>query len=469
MMPRILRKLTIREVSGVDKGAGEGARIVLMKRKLAEDAERPEGELPEDELPGDEESEKEPSEEVSHETAEDEIDTPEKEEASDEKASDEEPAVEEKSEVPAGVYPVETPTDLKVALTRLDLGRIDLPAKDYLIARAEALGATSALPPDWRKAGPPTATSPLAPPRDPSGGSRTPKPPVPKGPVVQIPQARPSVLAKLLHFFRKEDVSAALAAAVSEEKEEEECPLSREIVEAVDALSLSIVSIVEDEAIGEKRRHLLDKTCGQFKDHVRGLVDKDAESKKADAEAPKPQKTDSDKPDPEKPGTETEKGDVEARDEAKGDVEARDVAASSEHLPLAVRKALQRAERDREILKTLQEKDRLRTFAKRAEEMGFAPAFGTVLMKARSGEPTAWSEIEGVLQSLSEQVRIGKVFSEFGTSQGGDATDPRSQMRAAVAEVRKSDPALSEDRAIAKIAEMPQHRNLWKAYKGAGR
>lgn len=132
-----------------------------------------------------------------------------------------------------------------------------------------------------------------------------------------------------------------------------------------------------------------------------------------------------------------------------------------------VQKRLDDAAEDRKVLKTLQDKDELATFTKRAVEIGLAEADGETLRKAHKGDKDALGKLEGVIKGLAEQVRTGKVFSEFGHSNTVDATSAAGRMDAAVAELQKADSKLGRDQAIAKIAESrdPKHQEVWKSYK----
>jgi hypothetical protein len=99
-MPRILEKLRIREVSAVDRGAGEGVKVMLMKREFTADQRK--------EMAG-------------------------------------------KGEAMAdGGYPIANKDDLHNAIRAYGRAKNPEATKQHIITRARALGATEALPDDWK-------------------------------------------------------------------------------------------------------------------------------------------------------------------------------------------------------------------------------------------------------------------------------------------------------------------------------
>lgn len=146
-----------------------------------------------------------------------------------------------------------------------------------------------------------------------------------------------------------------------------------------------------------------------------------------------------------------------------------DRMAKRDDLPEHVKKALADAEDTRKRLAVLEAKDELAKFEKRAVEIGLTETQGELLMKAHKGDKDALGKLEQTIKGLGEKVRTGKVFAEFGTNKGGDATSPAAQVDAIAADLMKADPTLKRASAISKIAAMPQHREVWQAYKAAGR
>lgn len=113
-MARILEKLRIREVSAVDRGAGEGVKVMLLKR--------------DDPLPPEAEAY------LKREfTADQRKDMAAKGEA-----------------MAGGGYPIGNKSDLHNAIQAFGRAKDPAATKQHIITRARALGATDALPDDWK-------------------------------------------------------------------------------------------------------------------------------------------------------------------------------------------------------------------------------------------------------------------------------------------------------------------------------
>lgn len=113
-MARILTKLRVREISAVDRGAGEGVKVLLMKR---DDALPPEAEAY-----------------LKREfTADQRKDMAAKGEA-----------------MAGGGYPIADKSDLHNAIQAFGRAKDPAATKQHIITRARALGATDALPDDWK-------------------------------------------------------------------------------------------------------------------------------------------------------------------------------------------------------------------------------------------------------------------------------------------------------------------------------
>jgi hypothetical protein len=78
------------------------------------------------------------------------------------------------------------------------------------------------------------------------------------------------------------------------------------------------------------------------------------------------------------------------------------------------------------------------TYAKRAVEIGLSEKDGAVLLKAHRGDPEALVEMEKRIQALNTQVVKAGMFSEIGSSGGGAAT-AHDELVAKAAEIRKAD------------------------------
>jgi hypothetical protein len=102
-MPTLLKDLRINEVSSVDRGAGEGVKIMLMKRDFSADERRA--------------------------------------------------AADSGAALPDGSFPIKTVGDLENAVRAYGRAKDPAKAKAHIISRARSLGATDKLPDDWLSKG----------------------------------------------------------------------------------------------------------------------------------------------------------------------------------------------------------------------------------------------------------------------------------------------------------------------------
>jgi hypothetical protein len=356
-MPSLLKDLRVDEVSSVDRGAGEGVQIMLMKRAQAEIDAAIEAYL--------------------------------KREFSDDERKE---LASSGAALPDGSFPIKTEADLENAVHAYGRAKDKAKAKAHIISRAKTLGCTDKLPDGW----------------------------VGKG-------------------------------------------IGGKLTSATAALLKSAWSIFEDKSVTDKAAALTE-TFKQFDDHIQDVIPGELEqlaltkAKEASAMTEEEKKA-KEKAEKEKAEMEKAKEDCEKANKAlavakreisvlkmsqkhkdyhanlKGDekdkFEEMEPAERDAHmeknpieksLPAAIQKQLDAAAADRVILKALQEKDEVSTFAKRAEGLGLQPAQGEILRKAYSGDAEAIKKLEQLMKGLAEQVRTGKVFAEFGSAGGGDAT-----------------------------------------------
>jgi hypothetical protein len=137
-------------------------------------------------------------------------------------------------------------------------------------------------------------------------------------------------------------------------------------------------------------------------------------------------------------------------------------------LPDEVQKALDRAAANEVILKQLMEDKEVTAFAKRAVGLGLEEAHGEVLRKAYAGDAASITKLEQLLKGLSEQVRTGTVFKEFGTSQSNAGATAKAEMDAVAEDYRKGQQAagktISKHQAFTAIYTDPTHADLKKRY-----
>jgi hypothetical protein len=100
-------------------------------------------------------------------------------------------------------------------------------------------------------------------------------------------------------------------------------------------------------------------------------------------------------------------------------------------------------------LKKAQEAEAERSFAKRAEALGYGEEFGPTLRKAYSGDAAAQTELEKRIQGLQKQVEEGDLFKSYGHNQPA-ADSAEAEFMAKVDEVRKANPNLTDAQAYAR-------------------
>ncbi|HZT90292.1 MAG TPA: hypothetical protein VFA12_20295 [Stellaceae bacterium] len=484
-MAKILRNLRITEVSSVDRGAGEGVKVVLMKRD-------------------------EKTMDIQIDAALAKIDA----------AGEADPVIkrtftaQQRREyarsgvaMKDGSYPIANRADLERAIHAVGRGRNNSheAIRRHIIARARALGATSMLPDDWN---------------------------VKK-------RALPAVLEKFFAVFGVakdgHDFDTVQAAV---EAREYACGMLQEICEAVGSLRESVNSIMCDDELTDKQA-ALDETFGQFQEHVQGIVPEGIETAMAaaalvaDGYTINPQgavhKQEDRMTDLEKKLAETEAALAKARKDMDDEKAAREMAAREKEsiekalhaslempvahrdymnhpdqdmtvtekvafvnksaserdefikahpiaektekriasLPESVRKALEAGKAAAEQVQKLADEAVATEFAKRASDMGLGNDLVPHMIALHKAAPEAYAEIQKQLEALAAQVKAGEVFKEFGARGSVSVDDPVGKVGAVVAELQKSDGKLSKAKAIAKIATMPEHRDLWYAYKAA--
>lgn len=457
-MAQKLRNLVVKEISLVDRPANPGARVLLAKR--ADDEPYWKREFSADERDA---------------------------------------AASSGAAMPDGSFPIKTTGDLKNAIQAIGRAKNPGKAKAHIISRARSLGASDMLPDDWKT----KKRADVA-----------------------------SLMGFFRKYFRGADIFKDAGDSVDfnealDTVDAQECAqeMLSEIYEAFDALRLSVGSILGDDAVKDKQA-MLDTSFEQFKEHLGGLVPSEmtkalaagiaaitagdpvgatdkgdpmsAALKKALGLADNATDADVEKAitsltgkitklegdlalakmsDAHKSYMDGLSGDAKDKFAAKSaperDQHMKDNPVKKAEVPEAVQKALdQQAETIRKQgaeLDELRKREELATFTKRAADLGLNADAAAHLLTINKADPKALEAVEKVIKGLTEQVKTGKVFAEFGTSQGSNADTATAKVAAKVAELRKADPKIREDTAIAKIAGDPANRELWEAYKAESR
>lgn len=308
--------------------------------------------------------------------------------------------------------------------------------------------------------------------------------------------------AKTKAHIRARAKALGLTSMLSDAFKSEATPLSKFVDllksfgRATGALTESVKSIVEDDAVADKDA-AIDETIKQFSEHVEdelektlseddsgnpsgdddmdkirkalGLADTASETEvleaiaKRDAEAEilKASMSDEEKSHHDSLKSDDEKKAFRAmsRDQRKAKMAKRD-----EDLPPHIKKALDDAEETKKRLAVLETKDELVTFQKRAVEIGLSEAQGELLQKAHKGDKDALKKLENCIKGLNEQIATGKIFDEFGSSQEGTADDPYAEITAKAEALRKAEPKLTIEKAKARVIEDPANAELIKRY-----
>lgn len=508
-MAKILRNLTIREVSSVDRGAGEGVKVMLIKRddtvaNKSGDASMAETPLTEQTLQKmapearaaaiEEWCKRSP---IDTDIAKADADgTPDEVVKRTFTAEQRRQASATGAAMPGGRYPIESKEDLHNAIRAVGRGKGSHAAiRAHIMSRARALGLTSELPDDWK-------TKKSWPGR---------------------------VLFEKLGLVAKDGATDFNTVQAGVESDEYARGMIAEIQEAVCSLQRSVCSIMCDDECPDKQA-ALDKTFEQFQTHIQGVVPEGIETAMAAAGlvaagyAMNPQgavhKGDDNMATIEEltkqlvdstAALETQKAETAKRDEQlaklgheivmlkmspkhkqymadtgmseeaqkafgqKSDDERDDEMdknpVKKAELPAEIVKALADAEDLRKQFADMQKANALVTFQKRAVAIGQPEAFGETLQKAFAGDKDAIETMVKALEAAHAQIKAGGLFKEFGSTQSDPGLDTAvGKMAGLVAEVRKADPKLaakSDSFVRAKIAEMPQHREVWNAYKDA--
>lgn len=137
-------------------------------------------------------------------------------------------------------------------------------------------------------------------------------------------------------------------------------------------------------------------------------------------------------------------------------------------LPLEVQKALAEGEELKKRLAVLEGDKERSDYAKRAADIGLPESEGETLRKAYRGDAEAVKKIETLMKGLFDQVRTGKVFAEFGKAGGGSVDDAVSQLNHVAELYRKGQIAAgkpcSEAQAFTKVYIDPANAELKKRY-----
>jgi hypothetical protein len=132
-----------------------------------------------------------------------------------------------------------------------------------------------------------------------------------------------------------------------------------------------------------------------------------------------------------------------------------------------LQKMLDEAKANEIILKGLLEDRDVQKYAKKAVEIGLQEIHGEVLRKAYKGDEKAIGKLEELFKGLTEQVRTGKLFSEFGTHNARPASaadEMNAKVDELVADTRKAGKSITKERAFVEIYENSANADLKKRF-----
>jgi hypothetical protein len=449
-MPRQLTKLKIHEVSSVDRGAGEGVKVMLMKRAAVLSPE----------------AEAYLKREVS--------------------ADERKRLAETGAAMPDGSFPIENKADLANAIQAFGRAKDKPAARRHIIARARALDALDALPEAWKV------------------------------------EKRGMLVAILEKIGLKKQAADFETTQANAETAEYAQGMVQEFAEAIDSLQTAICSILCDDACADKQV-AINETIEQYRQHVQGVVPEGIEQAMRGAalaaagysltvqgtvEKGATAMTDAEKAAKELADANREKEETKKQlqvmkreiavlkmsDKHKDYMAARGDSMSADEkdkftdmapgerddhmakhpIPEDAEKALAKAVEKalssnpevialRKRTAELEGAAALQGFAKQAAEMGIGEAHGVTLQKAYAGDKAAIDEMAKLLKAATEQAKAGGVFKEFGSGNGTGGTDSaHAQLAAKAADLRKSQPALSEAQAFSKVYSDPANADLAK-------
>lgn len=429
----------IGEVSSVDRGAGEGVRIMLMKRfsDVGFYTSIEKGEL---------------SDEALTYLKRDFSDDKRKELASSGKA------------LPDGSFPIENKGDLKNAVEALGRAKDPAKAKAHIKARAKALGAEDELPDSWSK--------------------------------------RDNVIDMTGLLGRTKKAADFDEAQEAIEVRDAANDLVCQVNEAICALNDAVCSILWDADATDKGS-LIAESFAQFKDYLTGLAPEglekvmkveeiakmvsDAVAKAGEASAVEMKKLQDGmaamqlenailKMSPEaqefcKAMSPADKAKFAAKskdDQDKDAAEAKKAATAVTSLPAEIQKRLDQAERDSVIVKQLQDAAEKTSFEKRATDAGLPADKGEVLRKAWKGDAEAQAEVEKLLKQAHDArdaaQKAAGLFKEFGNGGAQTGATAIDQLNNLTKEFRKTaDGAkLTEAQAFDKVLNDPANTELAK-------
>lgn len=140
-----------------------------------------------------------------------------------------------------------------------------------------------------------------------------------------------------------------------------------------------------------------------------------------------------------------------------------------ESLPEPLRKQLEAGKASEERLAKFEAERETEVFGKRASDFGLPVEMGKHFAVLAKANPDAWAAVEKAINTLATRSDMAVLFKEFGTSQGTAVGSAMDQLNEKAAELRKTQSGLTEAQAFAKVYEDPANRELVTLEKNARR
>lgn len=153
--------------------------------------------------------------------------------------------------------------------------------------------------------------------------------------------------------------------------------------------------------------------------------------------------------------------------EKSADDRAVEIAKAAPKLSPEIQKMLDEAKANEVILKGLLEDREIQKYARKAVEMGLQEVHGEILRKAYKGDEKATEKLEGLFKGLTEQVRTGKLFEEFGTKKGAPASaaaEMDAKVQEVMADYAKLGRPMTKEQAFVVVYEDANNADLKKRF-----
>lgn len=457
-MPKVLSRLKISRVAHVDRGAGEGVKVMLIKRDEGHD-------------PNDVETDAYLKREFSEEQRQ--------------------RAAESGSALADGSYPVENEQDLRNALKAYGRGNDKPAVKAHIMRRARSLGRSDLIPDKWKesKAKAVSAITKFL------GWAGIAKDAVDfdeaqanqeaneyaQGVLCEVDEATCSLreaICSIMSDPTVTDKQAAVEESLEQFRQHLQGVMPEGLENAMAAAGLIAAGYTAtpggaltkgDGTVAEKTKDELDKEAAEKAKTEKTAKRLEAVFKMSGAHAAFMNNDDATMPE----GGKEAFTDMSA-DERDAHMKKHPIADAKKKrdeelvaaLPPEMQATLKRAAEDSVTLASLQKSAEITSFAKRCGEIGLAETHAETLYKAHHGDGAAVTALEDLLKAANAQADAGTVFSEFGTRQQ-QKSEIGGEIDAIVKTMQAADPKLTKDAAVLKIAESrePAHRELWKRYK----